>query len=364
MFCTQSSKKSFNSLNCNQKGLAESIAFISLICSLFVVIVTKIKLKPALFNYFIIQIIVSEIFDELNILSGILMDQVQYKNFENYDYRMSICFSQIYIGLFTCLWTLTASFFLSLKLYDTIFYRKKIFSNNFLQKYSNIFSILFPAIISYIFWAIQVTNQSLDIGDRSGYYSKTKKTNTYLHFRHIYCFIEDILLHLLFSIVLLLIIANSFLSFKSWKKVSDAKKAFISINDESRESIKQNLKKMNEIQNSLFLYPILANILWISFFILNYFFDAMNDNRDNYWFQFFSWVYSALISLRQLSYTLLYFFTNGYLKEYFLQIITCKTCKKNKNNNIKISKFNISNDPKENILEEDGGEEEKELQTL
>lgn len=75
----------------------------------------------------ILQIIISEMVDEVNILLGILSYIKGKLNFENYGFRMQICYPQLFLSAFSCLWTLTASFFISLKLYDIIINNNKLF---------------------------------------------------------------------------------------------------------------------------------------------------------------------------------------------------------------------------------------------
>ena len=358
MFCSKEKYSENTSLSCSQKGFSELIAFIALICSLFVIIISKLKLKVTLYNRLIIQIIISEILDEMNILLSIWMDSYGFPTFENYQSRMLICFSQIYLGVFTCLWTLTASFFISLKLCDAIIFKKKIFKNQFFQNYTHIISIAIPGIISYIFWSIQVSIQSINLKDQTHFYIPrySKERRKTQHFRQMYCFLDLTLIHFLCVIVALLIIGNSYLSFKGWKTVLNAKNAFRSQNDESRECIKQNLKKMNEIQNSLFLYPITADVLWILFFVLNYIFLSL---RSGGIFVIASWIYIILACLRQLSYTLLYLFTNPKLKENVVSVLKCENCNKNRNKSFRVSRLNSRNNSTGPILSEGGDDEDR-----
>lgn len=360
MFCDNKTINKDCELTCGQKGLSQIIAFISLICSLFVIIVTKINLKPNLYNQLIIQIIISEILDEINTLLAIIIDYYKPSTFENYNNRMYICYPQIFLGTFTCLWTLTSSFFISLKLYDTVIYRKKIFKNYFLRHYTNILTIIFPGIISFIFWAVQVSYQSYNLQLKTHFYEikNNDVRRVDQHFRHMYCFLDKILTHVLCVIVFIFIIGNSYLSLKSGKTVLNAKNEFKKINDVTRGSIKENLKKMQEIHNTLFLYPIIADIVWVSFFILNYYFLYHSSNGEG--FGISSWIYCILIFLRQISYTLLYFFTNSRLRENSIRIFKCEICK-NKNQNLKISKIDKSDDSTGPIIKEEGGDNANKL---
>ena len=72
MFCHQEDKDA--SLSCELKWVYEIISFVSLICSIFVVYVTVKKIKMNIIHKLIVQIIVSEIIDEINILLSIISD--------------------------------------------------------------------------------------------------------------------------------------------------------------------------------------------------------------------------------------------------------------------------------------------------
>ena len=93
--------------------------------------------------------------DEGNILLGIISDSKGKLIFENYNFRMYTCYTQLYLAIFSCLWTLIASFLISLKLFDMIVNKNRIYSpNNFLNKHIIVVSICTPLILSYILWTV------------------------------------------------------------------------------------------------------------------------------------------------------------------------------------------------------------------
>jgi hypothetical protein len=149
MFC--SSDNDGTSLKCSIKVISEFISFISIIFTTIVVIITKKKTRMNIINKLIVQILISEIIDGITILLVIIDDAQGDKTFENYNNRTYVCFTQIYFSIFSCFWTLCASFFISLRIYDIMIKKGRIFKNKFLEKYVLFFSVIIPAFISYFF---------------------------------------------------------------------------------------------------------------------------------------------------------------------------------------------------------------------
>ena len=83
MFCEEPDNPEFE-MSCSLKKVYETISFISLLGSIFVIYATVKKIKMNLTNILIIQIIISEMLDEINILLGIIADGQGKINFENY----------------------------------------------------------------------------------------------------------------------------------------------------------------------------------------------------------------------------------------------------------------------------------------
>ena len=147
-------------LKCSVKLVSEILSFCSLIFSVFIVVTSFLYLKMTLFNKLILQIIISKIIDGISILLEVVRDSYGINYFEKYNSIKFFCFSQIYLSLFSCLWTLTASFFISLRLYDMTVKRNKIFHKKLLEKITPLISIAFSMILSFIICCIQVSSQS------------------------------------------------------------------------------------------------------------------------------------------------------------------------------------------------------------
>lgn len=325
MFCDSQRAKDEMTLPCYAKGISELISFLSLIFLTFVMFISIKKLKSSFINKLILQIIFSEIFDSINILLAVVMDSFKDKIFENYNHRMSICFTQLYLGVFTLLLTLLASLFMSLKLYDIIIKKNKIFKKgSFLDKYTHLLTIFITCFISMIFWVWQVASQSNGLRNKS--YGEFYSDPVYPHFRHIYCFYGDLGLYVLVTLCTLLIICNFYLSIYSVIKIKKTRNQFIADNDTSKNSIQKNIKKMNDIKNSLIYYPIASGLIWIIFFIIHFKFlhIRMND-LDQSIFAFVC--YSFLVSTRGLIYIFGYLYTQNKIREYVINTLICKKTK-------------------------------------
>ena len=328
MFCKDSNDRVISrNMSCGEAWLQEILAFLSLICSLFVLIITIIKFKNNLLNNLIIHVLISEIIDIINILLSIFMDAQGPANFENYHGKMIVCFSQIFISVFSCLWTLTASFFISLKLYDLIINKNKIFKDgSFMSKYTTLISIAGPTIISYIIWLAQVLYQANGFSMDDSY--KKPKDARKRHFRMGFCWINNYLSIALFIIATLLIAGNFYFSlFKGFFFIRKKKNNLKEKNDENLSNNNQQISQMKQIQTTLFLYPTIAGFLWALFFILKLIFEISSKNRIN---SVFSWFFSFFISTRQIAYILIYFLTQPKLKRFAFLVFTFQVCKNKK----------------------------------
>ena len=275
MWCEEPENPDFE-MPCNLKLIYEIVSFISFICSLFVVIVTLLNVKLNIMNILILQIIISEMVDEINILLGIIADSRGRLRFENYEFRIYICYTQTFLSVFSCLWTLIASLFISIKLYDIIINKNKIFrGNNFLNRNVNFISIFIPIIISYIFWIIHVIMKADTISLNSIYDKKVIHETQMI--KLVFCWPNETLSIVLACIVALLITGNLYFSiFKGYFFLKKMKDTILEVNDENLNQNYNTLSKIkgiNDIQTILFLYPIIACIIWFIFFLFIFLFN-------------------------------------------------------------------------------------------
>lgn len=323
MFCQEEHKDV--SMPCSLKWVYEIISFISLICSLFVVVVTTKNIKMNTIHKLIIQIIVSEIIDEVNILLNIITDSQGKMCFENYDFRMHICYFQIYLSVFSCLWTLTASLFISIKLYDIIINKNRIFrGKNFMNRNVTFITIMIPLIITYIFWTIHVQIRSADSSIYTMYVNKKAQGTQML--KLIFCWLSKELSIALACIVGLLIISNLYFSiFKGFIFLKKMKDNIIAQSDEDNLKINDRIKNITQIQGILFLYPIISCIIWIIFFVFIFGFYFKYSSSTSTVSSVFFCIFMAI---RQIIYTLVYFLSQNNLRAYTVKIFKCQTCKK------------------------------------
>ena len=326
MFCSpEQMENNFSQMSCGESMLQEILAMISLVFSIFVIIISVKKLKKNLMNILIIQILISEMIDEINIILNIFADVQGPVKFENYHGRMTICYSQIFISVFSCLWNLTASFFMSFKLYDIIMNKNKIYSDDsFMTKYTPLISVIGPGIVSYIMWFIHVLIQSAQFSFENTY--ETSRGAPPKNFRMGFCWINTGLSVALFIIASILICGSFYFSlFKGFCFVKKTSEKLKGDNDERRSTVKKKLRNMKQIQYTLFLYPTVACVLWIIFFAFKFYFRNKEVNKRTG--IVISWIFSFFISIRQFVYTLVCFITQPKLIEYAYQVITFKACR-------------------------------------
>ena len=322
MFCKQEGRDLTATLSCNIKLISEIVSILSVLFSVIVIIVAS-KNKMSVINKLILQILISEILDGVNILLVILDDAIGPKIFDNYNSKTYICFTQIFVSVFSCFWTLTASFFISLKIYDIMVKKNQIFRNKIMEKYVLFLSIAFPMLISYLFWLIQVINQAskYDSLPKDKYYQKKHEHD---HFRHMYCWFNTEINIVVFIFVLALNGANLFLSI--FKGSAFVNKISIELKEAQEKDETINLQKkiddVDHIKKSLWIYPITSCIVWISFFILQFLFSIFNKNG------ILAWIYCILISIRQSIYAIIFLYTQKDLQNQFIKTFLCKKKKK------------------------------------
>ena len=338
MFCNN--KEETNQLSCNKKLFSEIVSTISLFFSLFIIYISIKKVKMNITNKLILQIIISEVLDGINIILAIVFDALGEYTFENYPDRMGICLTQIYLGVFSCLWNLFSSFFISLRIYDRMENKNRIFNNKFMYEYTTTMSYGLPCVISYIIWTVQVLNQSNTLKNKTYedfYPEKTFKSD---FFRYMYCWVSDWNNHILFIIAMILIAANFYFSiFKSVFFITKVSNEIEEKEDSGRKSIQNKIRKINQMKWSLILYPVVSGIIWIFYFILQIFVSNANKTgKYKYSMRngFGSWLLIILISFRQFIFTFLFFWTQVNLKRYAYNLICCQKNRKSttKNENI------------------------------
>ena len=335
MFCSNDDKD--KNLSCDKKLFSEIVSILSLFFSLFVIYISLKKLKTNITNTLILQIIFSEVLDGINIILAIVFDALDAYTFENYPKRMGICLTQIYLGVFSCLWNLFSSLFISLRIYDRMENKNRIFKKKFMYEYTTTMSYGIPCIISYILWTIQVINQSNTLKNKKyeDFYPVDNPIKSNF-FRYMYCWVNGWNNTLLFIICGILIAGNFYFSiFKSVIFIKRVSNEIEEKEDSGRESIQNKVKKINQMMWSLILYPVVSGVVWLFYFILQIlvgFGTGYNPVKSLEGFiknGVGAWLIIILISFRQFIFTFLFFWTQGSLKKYAYNLICCKSKKSN-----------------------------------
>ena len=322
MFCFKDEEAPDSTLDCSIKIISEIASFLSVIFSIIVIVITKKKTKMIILNKLILQIMISEVLYGINLLLVIFDDAQGPKIFENYNSKTYICYTQIYISVFSCFWTLTASFFLSLKIYDMMVKKNKIFRNKIMEKSVTFFSVAIPFVLSYIFWLIQVIHQANKLNNltKDLYY---QKYHSHDHFRHMHCWFNESINYVIFSLCIILILSNFFLTIKGSSVINE-------MSDELKEKkdnygtnkLQKKIDDVEHIKKSIWIYPITSGIIWLIFFILQILFSRKIRNP------FLSWVYCIFISIRQSLYGIIFLYTQKDIRAQFIKTLLCKDKKR------------------------------------
>ena len=339
MFCYRKGDPS--TVSCESKLVSELISLFSIIFSGIVIYVTAKYTKLNIVKHLILQILISEIIDGVDILLVIIEDAQWPRTFENYFTRRGICFTQIFLSIFVCLWTLISSLFISIRIYDitknnTIFKKK-------LMKNIHYFVALFSFLISFCFWVGQILFQAKQLEYSLDYLYQVSRTHR--HFRHMHCWFEKDTNYVIFSIVLILIGFSIFFSIKGILVLKNIKNKIteeLEFDDSNSKFLNKKKSDIAKIIRTLWIYPVISAILWIIFFI----FQIVSYYTIN---RFLSLVYVITISVRQPIYTIVFLLTQKTIKKEFINFVTFKTCKKKKNRSV-INPINQINSVKYNLI--------------
>ena len=281
----------------------------------------------------------AEIVDGIDIILALVLDIFCDYSFEDYPFRMGLCLTQIYLGVFACLWNLFSSLFISIRLFDRLQNRNKIFKHKFIYDYATTLSYGIPSLITFILWSSQVLYQSHTL--ENGTYEKMYETkNNINYFRYIYCWVTR---------------GNNIALFI--RKISKD----IEETEEGGKNVQNKLSKIKKMMCSLIIYPIISVVVWFIYFILQLLANYMNIQNSNEGIAYSmkhgagAWVLTSIICIRQFIFTLVFFLTQGNLKKYAWNYLTCKYCKNERSEYKSISE--VSNDEPKQLLNQN--EEEK-----
>ena len=343
MFCK---RKDSSGLSCSIKLVSEIISIISIIFSALVIYTTGRYTKLNVVNKLVLQILISEVIDGFTILL-VIADDIQWPRiYENYYSRRGVCFTQIFLSLFVCLWTLTASFFISLRIYDMTVKKSILFKKKIMKKV-HLISIIVPLFISFWFWVGQTVYQVEENTTFDIFYAKRSGRS---RFKHLYCWYEKNVNYFIFAIVLALIISSVYFSIKGITVMKSIKnKLSEELEIEESSMVSKRKEKVEHIIKTMWLYPITSAVLWILYFILQIIFFFLLKEVF-----ILSMIYCIITSVRQLIYTLVLLFTQKNIKKEFTKTLFCQRKKKDKSeiNGIEITTLTSINtlvDDKSNV---------------
>ena len=355
-----------NYLSTDKKLVCEIFSIVSFTFSVFVIIVALNKIKRTITNVLIIQIIMSELLDGINIALAIVIDSFGEFTFENYPQRMGFCITQIFLGVFSCLWNLISSLFISIRIFDRMQNKNKIFKNKFMYEYTTTMSYGIPCIITYILWSAQVLYQSIKLKSKKygDYYENEKLI---IFFRYMYCWVTGGVNYALFAISFLLIGANFYFSiFKSAlfiRKISQEIEDADDIKEEERGK-ENKVSRIKSIMKNLIIYPIVSGCVWIIYFILQILSGRIHESTDTGFTESMkkgagAWFIIIIICVRQIIFTLMFFLTQGNLKRHTYNILCCKKGKNALKTSINSNQSNEKSDDPErtNILNDSSVEQ-------
>lgn len=291
------------------------ISAISFIASLIVIKVFYLKnLQKNVTNQFVMQLILSEMINNINHVSPVINNFIGRKE-EKYYERRRVCFSQMYASLFSNFYTLFSSFLISFRIYDLLVKNSTTFRNVKNVKIAKLFSFYFCALISYIFWFLQVE-----------VFQKIRGTRTY--FRVLTCWVDFQLDCASLVIFGIFIILTFIYCIKSRSFVQNYQKRFyeeedqLNINELEQQKSLEEIQKIKVVQKRLVLYPITTTILYsliIVYRILSYL------RGDNNTIKIICLLLYSLTSvLRGMIFIIIYFGTQQVFREGLYEFFLCR----------------------------------------
>lgn len=231
-----------------------AISFIAL-CIVIIVFYSK-RLNKNLTNQFVMQLIISEMLNNLNHITPAITNALGDRNKKFYE-RMRVCYTQMFLITFCNLYTLYSSFLIAFRINDLLAHSSRVFKKPKNIKIAKLSSLYFCLILSYLLWTVHLLNfQNYSFG-----------ANRY--FRVLTCWMGsyvDFVLLFIFGIFIIVIFVYSC---KSVIFVSKYRRRLEEDTDDDDENSSTDLtntlqfKKIKLVQKRLIIYPIVTAILYI-----------------------------------------------------------------------------------------------------
>jgi hypothetical protein len=210
-----------------------------------------------------------------------------------------------------------------------LYKKNRIFKNIILEKYVCFISFIIPGILSWIFWTIQVSLQSKEHKDvKSNMSQLYQPIHEHKYFRHLYCWFKREINIAIFAVALILIGANIYFSIiKGFSLISKIRGTMLekheSFGSSTDRKIQRKLTNMNQIKKSLWLYPFISAVLWISFFVFQI---VVTKVKGEY--LVLSIFTCLLLSIRQLIFDIVFLITQPDIFNKLKECFSCRTKKK------------------------------------
>ena len=300
--------------------IAWSITGLSFISSFIVIYIIYIKrLYKNITNQFVIQITISEMINNITVLSSLLMNIIGTKEIK-YTERMRICYAQIFSGLFSNFYTLISSLLISYRIYDLLLNNSMFFRQPKKIKIARIGSFYICFFFFYILWILHMAWLAN--------YSNTSTSFV----RVLSCWIEDYLDHIAICIFIILLLLNCFFCIKSYCFIGNYAQIFKKGNEYSTEeendqnAKKEQIMKAKAVQQKLILYPLFTVILFI--FIIAHRLLARFAKQSTFMSILTFILYTIPTCLRGFIFASVYFGTQEVFRKALLEVITCQRCRK------------------------------------
>lgn len=300
--------------------ILEIIAWImttfSFLCSfvvLFIIYSKQMKANPT--NNFIAHLTISEMINNLTILSSIWQELIGPKD-GKYEERMRVCYSQIFSGLFSNLFTLFTSLLISYRIYDLLIQNSKIFKQNKNVKCAKFTSFYFSFIVAFLVWIIQMVC----------FQNYSSSSNKY--FRVLACWGDDNLDYFVLGLFLLFLLVTSYLSIKSYCYVGKFTKSFndVGANPTEEETKAQSqIDRAKAVQRRLIIYPITTIILYL--FIIAHRIIARMAKNDSLMTCLTFILYTIPTCLRGVIFIAVYSGAQEPFRKALWELLTCKKCR-------------------------------------
>lgn len=296
--------------------LAWIMTTFSFLCSFVVLlIINSNQMKKNLTNNFIFHITISEMINNLTILSSIWQELIGPKD-GKYEERMRICYSQIFSGLFSNLFTLFSSLLISYRIYDLLIYNSKIFKQEKNVKTAKFISFYFSFIVAFLVWIIQMA------------YFQNYSSSANKYFRVLACWGDDNLDFFVLSLFVLFLLVTSYLSIKSYCYVGKFTKSIGEVGTNSSEEetkAQSQIEKAKAVQRRLIIYPITTIILY--FFIIAHRIIARMAKNNSLMTCLTFILYTIPTCLRGVIFIIVYSGAQEPFRKALWELLTCKKCK-------------------------------------